>query len=215
MVNFGPLTAEICWRVWGTPANFNGFRVFAALLHGTLVVGVSQTLRRWTEGATYIRQGDHHVGHWPTFLELFYFTRSLISVISLYLLFVGNWDCVFCINFSRYNKNQYKHSLTFRVPRYVVTHSNETSASIANPPNSALLEATLYHSPNLHPAPHSNLGMRRGTHRQTDPQTAVTTIHFASAAPHAKCNYNILLFCCSFYRQTCVLITGRVKVDPG
>ena len=25
MVNFGPLTAEICWRVWGTPANFNGF----------------------------------------------------------------------------------------------------------------------------------------------------------------------------------------------
>jgi len=40
----------------------------AALLHGTLVVGVSQTLRRWTEGATYIRQGGHHVGHWPTFL---------------------------------------------------------------------------------------------------------------------------------------------------
>jgi len=25
MVNFGPLTAEICWRVWGAPANFNGF----------------------------------------------------------------------------------------------------------------------------------------------------------------------------------------------
>ena len=31
MVNFGPLTAEIDWRVWGTPANFNGFRVFAFL----------------------------------------------------------------------------------------------------------------------------------------------------------------------------------------
>jgi len=27
----------------GTPGNFNGFRVLAALLHGTLVVGVSQT----------------------------------------------------------------------------------------------------------------------------------------------------------------------------
>jgi len=27
MVNFGLLAAEICWRVWGTPANFNGFRV--------------------------------------------------------------------------------------------------------------------------------------------------------------------------------------------
>jgi len=31
-------------------------------------VSISQTLRRWTEGATYVRQGDHHVGHWPTFL---------------------------------------------------------------------------------------------------------------------------------------------------
>jgi len=45
MVNYGLLTAEICWRVWGIPANFNGFRVLAALLHDTLVVGVSQTLR--------------------------------------------------------------------------------------------------------------------------------------------------------------------------
>jgi len=43
MVNFGPLAAEIYWRVWGTPANFNGFRILTALLHGTLVVGVSQT----------------------------------------------------------------------------------------------------------------------------------------------------------------------------
>ena len=66
MLNFGLLAAEICWRVWGTPANFNGFRVLAALLHGIPVLGVSKTLRRWTEGATYIRQGGHHVGHWPT-----------------------------------------------------------------------------------------------------------------------------------------------------
>ena len=43
MVNFGPLAAEIVSSVWGTPGNFNGFRVLAALLHGTLVVGVSQT----------------------------------------------------------------------------------------------------------------------------------------------------------------------------
>ena len=28
----GPLAAEIDWRVWGTPANFNGFRVLASLL---------------------------------------------------------------------------------------------------------------------------------------------------------------------------------------
>jgi len=67
MVNFGPLAAEIGPVVWGTSANFNGFRVLDALLHGTPVLGVSQTLRRWPEGATYIRQGVHHVGHWPTF----------------------------------------------------------------------------------------------------------------------------------------------------
>jgi len=30
----GLLTAKIRWRVWGTPANFNGFRVLAVLLHG-------------------------------------------------------------------------------------------------------------------------------------------------------------------------------------
>ena len=71
VVNFGPVAAEILSLVWGTPGNFNGFRILAALLHGTLVVGVSQTLRHWTEGATYIRQGGHHVGHWPTFLVWF------------------------------------------------------------------------------------------------------------------------------------------------
>jgi len=38
-----PIAAEILSLVWGTPANFNGFRVLVALLHGTLVVGVSQT----------------------------------------------------------------------------------------------------------------------------------------------------------------------------
>ena len=109
MVNFDPLTAEIGSGVWGTPANFNGFRVLpsllqrrrspeanqtlhnawpspglvhsvyilggccpltefcpvqnslyvqvlrspilAALLHGTHAVFVSETLRRWAEGA--------------------------------------------------------------------------------------------------------------------------------------------------------------------
>jgi len=45
MVNFGLLTAEIGSEVWGTTANFNRFRILAALLHRTLVVGVSQTVR--------------------------------------------------------------------------------------------------------------------------------------------------------------------------
>jgi len=70
---YGELQPTSGWDVslvWGTPGNFNGFRVFAVLLHGTLVVGVSQTLHGWTEGATYIRQGSHHVGHWPTFIVI-------------------------------------------------------------------------------------------------------------------------------------------------
>jgi len=36
---FGPLPAEIGPVVWGTPANFNGFRVLAALLQVGWLVG--------------------------------------------------------------------------------------------------------------------------------------------------------------------------------
>ena len=103
-VNFGLLTAEICWRVWGTPANFNGFRVLAPLLHGTLVVGVSQSLRRWTEGATYIRQGGHHVGHWPTFLVCVNFSAVDCGSYCLLLdgtVFTGDaYRSVLCVIFT-------------------------------------------------------------------------------------------------------------------
>ena len=43
MVKFVLLEAEIFSLVRGTPGNFNGFRVLAVLLHGTVIVGVSQT----------------------------------------------------------------------------------------------------------------------------------------------------------------------------
>jgi len=45
MVNFGLLATEIGPVFLGTPANFNGFGVLAALLHVTPVLVVSQTLR--------------------------------------------------------------------------------------------------------------------------------------------------------------------------
>ena len=48
MVNFGLLAAKMVPVVWGTPANFNGFCVFAGLPHGNLVVDVGQTLWRRT-----------------------------------------------------------------------------------------------------------------------------------------------------------------------
>jgi len=44
MVNFGLLAAEIVSLVWGTPANFNGFRVFAALLQRRRSTEADQTL---------------------------------------------------------------------------------------------------------------------------------------------------------------------------
>jgi len=54
----------------GHPIIFQRQRYCTALL-----VGVSQTLWCWTEGATCIRQGDHHVGHWLTFLVLILFSQ--------------------------------------------------------------------------------------------------------------------------------------------
>jgi len=38
------LAAEICWRVWCTPANFNGFRVLVSLLQRCRSMEVNQTL---------------------------------------------------------------------------------------------------------------------------------------------------------------------------
>ena len=43
-VKLRPLAAEIISLVWGNPANFNDF--MAVLLHGILVLGISQTLWR-------------------------------------------------------------------------------------------------------------------------------------------------------------------------
>jgi len=44
MVNFGVLTAEIGSGVWGTPANFNGFRILASLLQRRHSLEANQTL---------------------------------------------------------------------------------------------------------------------------------------------------------------------------
>jgi len=79
-------------------------------------------------------------------------------------------------------QREYKQSLTFRVRRY----SNETRAPIANPPNSAQIEGTIYTIPLSYIRVHA-LVWECGKDRHTDTQTAVANIHFASAMPHAKC----------------------------
>ena len=60
MVHFGLLADEFVSLVWGTPANFNGSRVLAALLHGTLVLGVSETFAA-------LNRGRHlYLAGWPS-----------------------------------------------------------------------------------------------------------------------------------------------------
>jgi len=44
MVNFSLLAAEIVSLVWGTPGNFNGFRVLASLLQRRHSTEANQTL---------------------------------------------------------------------------------------------------------------------------------------------------------------------------
>jgi len=44
MANFGPLAPKIVSLVWGTPANFNGFRVLASLLQRRHSMEANQTL---------------------------------------------------------------------------------------------------------------------------------------------------------------------------
>jgi len=62
------------------PFKFQRFSCLGSITARHLVVGVSQTLRRWTEGATCVRQGDHHVGHLPTFLVVTAFLYSLTRI---------------------------------------------------------------------------------------------------------------------------------------
>jgi len=65
------------------------------------------------------------------------------------------------------------------------SHSNETCAPIANPPNSVQLDGTPYHTPSYI---RFHAVVWECGEGQTDTQMAVTNIHFASAMPHAKCN---------------------------
>jgi len=66
--NFAPVQNSLYVQVLRSP-------ILAALLHGTPAADVSQTAawyKEWNygtfaEGATYIRQVGHHVGHRPTF----------------------------------------------------------------------------------------------------------------------------------------------------
>ena len=103
MVNFGLLTAEICWTVLGTPANFNGFR-------GILVVSVSQTAAlnrgrhlysagrpsRWASAHILVLHNlfvniESNIYHFSFFVM---YQSSTFHVI-VYILFAERLFCVF------------------------------------------------------------------------------------------------------------------------
>ena len=69
MVNFGPLTAETCWRVWGNPANFNGVRVLPSLLQRRPSPEANQTL--------------HDLWPSPGLVHYIYIFRRLLSLTEL------------------------------------------------------------------------------------------------------------------------------------
>jgi len=79
VVYFGPLMAEIGWRVWGTPANFNRFRILALLLHRRRSTEVNQTLHAvWPSPAL-----EHYIHifvqvlHSPILAVLLHGTRAV------------------------------------------------------------------------------------------------------------------------------------------
>jgi len=75
------------WEPFGSlgyPANFNGFHVLPALLHGTLVVGISQTSWRWTEGATYFGRAAITFGIGP---HCSYNTSFMSNLFSISIMF--------------------------------------------------------------------------------------------------------------------------------
>jgi len=60
----GQLAAEICWRVWGTPTNFNGFRVLALLLQRRRLMEARRKLNSRTSKAAAADFGTHASTLW-------------------------------------------------------------------------------------------------------------------------------------------------------
>jgi len=84
------LSSNICPSCPYNTVNFghSGWDRFVSLGHPSKfqrdsrlgsVTAQPHCMRRWTDGATCIRQGGHHVGHWPRFLVFFYLPSIFYS----------------------------------------------------------------------------------------------------------------------------------------
>jgi len=102
MVNFGLLAAEIVSLVCGTPANFNGFRVLAALLQRRRSTEANQTL--------------HDVWPSPARLHYIYIFGGCCPVTEFCQ--VQNLLCVLQVLRSPINSVTARHSSSGREPNF-------------------------------------------------------------------------------------------------
>jgi len=112
---YGELRPTSGWDRFGSlghPSYFQRLPRLGSITARHVVVGVSQTLQRWTEGATYVWQGEDHVGHWPTFLvyvcnvglvsckfSVFHYKEDFSVLVEFLLLFSASFPG-FYISFS-------------------------------------------------------------------------------------------------------------------
>jgi len=82
--------AQLCWLRHYRQSKKNLLNSNTSSTFSSQCSGRQPNFAHWTEGATYIQQGGHHVGHWPTFLvnnELVEVESAVISI--KYLLFIS------------------------------------------------------------------------------------------------------------------------------
>ena len=111
---------------------------------------------------------------------------SLVQVLFFSTTYSFHLACTCALSINNHAQSEYKHSLTFRVRCYVV---------IAMKPMHRLQICRIVHSQTALPIiPPSYIQvhaiMSECSEGQTDTQTAVTNIHFASTMPYTKCNNN-------------------------
>ena len=95
MVNFGPLAAEIISLVWGTPGNFNGFRVLAALLHSQ-TAALNRGRHLYSAGRPS-RWALAHISSSMTLSQCFYaFQFILISICQMMPYFYSSDKLYLC-----------------------------------------------------------------------------------------------------------------------
>jgi len=104
MVNFSPLRADIGWRVWGTLTNFNGFRVWASLLHRRRSPEVNQTL--------------HYVWPSPGMVHYIIHFRGLLSPNRILLFSGAKFTLPPGLAFSYIGSITARHSSSGRQPNF-------------------------------------------------------------------------------------------------